>query len=128
MSDKKLTFEYDLDGKNLVVTSIRATARIGITRYQMMAKANEANKTEPDEALQVLRLITYPDCISSSMVMRDGEAWKPTFDEFIDLDEELVNKWIEQVYTVNPQWVFKSDGGGADQSKKSSEPVNTSSD
>jgi hypothetical protein len=128
MSEKSLSFEYQDDDRHLVITSTRASAKVGVARFQLMLKADEFNKNETDDAIRVLRLISYPDCISCSMVMRDDEAWKPTLEEFVELDEVLVNQWIEQVYNVNPQWVMKPAEGGAAQAKKENEPQTTSKD
>lgn len=104
MPEKQKILSYDYDGTPVTITVARATARKGMQRYQMMVKGDEANKTEPDEALATLRLITYPDCVSGTEQIT-GLSWPLSFDEFVDLPEELVDMWAVAVYEINPHWL-----------------------
>jgi hypothetical protein len=104
MSKKQQTLTIELEDESPVILTIeRATARMGVARFQMMLAGDEANKTETDEALKPLRLITYPDCITAT-VKAEGIPWPLSFADFADLPEQVVNQWIEAVYQVNPQW------------------------
>ena len=120
MSQKTASFEYDLDGDKIVITSMRASARIGVARYQMMIAGEKENETEPDEALKPLRLITYPDCYGCSMVTKNGEPWKVDFVTFSELPEDLVNLWLNQCHIVNQQW-FNGPEVGTTEEKKAKE-------
>jgi hypothetical protein len=117
MSKKSELFEYDLDGDKIVITSVRASARIGVARYQMMMAGEKENETETDEALKPLRLITYPDCFSCSTVTKNGEPWKIDFATFADLPEDFVNQWLAQCHIVNPQWFGGPEVGKTDEKK-----------
>jgi hypothetical protein len=123
MSQKSVTFEYDLDGDKVVITSTRASARVGVARYQMMMAGEARNETEEDEALKPLRLITYPDCASCSTVTKNGEPWKVDFDTFVEMPEDLVNLWLGQCHVVNPQW-FSGPEVGTTEEKKANESKN----
>lgn len=118
---KSLSFTFTInDGETveeIEVTSIRSTALIGITRFQMMIKGEEDNKAEKIEALKPLRLVTYPSCYACSKVKRNGKDWDVTFEEFVNLDEELVNRWIDQVNLLNPHWSGRAEVGESAEKK-----------
>jgi len=102
MSEKQTTLVYILDDSEVSITVVRATAKIGVQRYLLASKGAEENKDE-DEALKILRLMFYPDLISATTDVT-GMKYPLTFEELIELPEDLVNKWAEAVYLVNPQW------------------------
>lgn len=118
---KSLSFKFTIhDGETVdeyEVTSVRATAIIGVTRFQMMIKGEEENKKEEIEALKPLRLVTYPSCKACSTIKKNGVDWNISFEEFVNLDEVLVNKWMEQVDTLNPHWSGNVEAGEATEKK-----------
>lgn len=103
MSEKQMTLAYTLDDRVVTLTIVRATTRIGVARYLLAGEGNRVNETETDEALKILRLIIYPNCISCTTSV-EGMDWPITFDQFVDLPEDFVDKWLEAVYTMNPHW------------------------
>lgn len=104
MSEKRTTLAYTLDGVEITLTIVRATARMGVARYLLINKGVEANKNETDEALKTLRLMIYPDCIIATE-SAEGMEFPPTFEQFVELPEDFINKWTETVYSINPQWL-----------------------
>jgi len=102
MSEKQTTLVYTLDDSKVSITVARATAKIGVQRYLLASKGAEENKDE-DEALKILRLMFYPDLICATIEV-EGMKFPISFEELIELPEDLVNKWAEAVYSVNPQW------------------------
>jgi hypothetical protein len=102
MSEKQKILTYELDGQEISITVQRATARIGVKRFLLGSQAVKDNETEPDEALRILRLIVFPNVVSATVEIDGMEM--PTFDQFADLPEELVEAWSQAVYDVNPQW------------------------
>lgn len=103
MSEKQLTLAYTLDESEVTITVVRATARIGMTRYVLANKGYKENEAEPDEALKMLRVMVYPDLVAATTQVT-GMKYPLEFDEFIELPEDLINKWAEAVYVVNPHW------------------------
>jgi hypothetical protein len=85
------------------ITVRRASARIGIKRYLLASEGQKINENEPDEELRILRLILYPDLISAT-ISATGIPWPISFEEFVDLDDDLMNAWADDVYKVNPTW------------------------
>ena len=103
MSEKQIQLNYTLDNVEVSLTVVRATAKIGIDRYLLASKGNIENETETDEALKILRLMLYPDLMVSTKDVT-GIKFPLTFEEFIELPEELINDWADAVYKCNPQW------------------------
>jgi hypothetical protein len=66
---------------------------------------------EEDEALQVLRLIAYPDYIAALVEWEDKTApacleTRPMcFEDFWRLPETLLDAWGAAVYELNPHWL-----------------------
>jgi len=103
MSEKQMTLAYILDDAEVTITVVRASAKIGIERYLLASKGAEENKEEPSEALKILRMMLYPDLTVATTEVT-GMPYPLTFDEFIELPEDLINKWAEAVYECNPHW------------------------
>lgn len=103
MSEKQMTLAYILDDAEVAITVVRASAKIGIERYLLASKGAEENKNENSEALKILRLMLYPDLTVATTEVT-GMPYPLTFDEFIELPEDLINVWAEAVYKCNPQW------------------------
>ena len=103
MSEKQMTLAYTLDDAEVTITVVRATAKIGIERYLLASKGNEENKDETSEALKILRMMLYPDLTVATKDVT-GMKYPLTFEEFIELPEDLINVWAEAVYKCNPQW------------------------
>jgi hypothetical protein len=124
MAEKLLTLNYDLDGTPVTITVERATVRVGIQRYQLMIAAEEQNKLEPDPVLAPIRLFTFPSIVASTTKVI-GLPWPMTFEEFVELPEDLVNRWNENIDKVNPQWRGRAEPE-AEQTKKPNASANTS--
>lgn len=97
------TLEYDLEEQQIRLTIMRATALIGMQRSIQIMRGMDEVKENPDEAVRVLRTVTYPDLISCT-VAAEGLEWPITFEAFLQLPDELVGKWETVVYEVNPHW------------------------
>ena len=109
MSEKQMTLAYILDDAEVTITVVRASAKIGIERYLLANKGVEENKTEPSEALKILRVMLYPD-LTVATIKVTGMPYPLTFEEFVELPEDLVTLWSEAVYKCNPQWRLAQPG------------------
>jgi hypothetical protein len=99
--EKQMTLHIDNNGTPVTIVTQRASVKVGVQRYQMMAAADDENKKEgSDKLLAPLRLFT----IVAGTVEVKGLPWPITFEEFVELDEVLVDKWVDAVHAVNPQW------------------------
>jgi hypothetical protein len=103
MTDKQTTLKLDLDGNEVALTIVRATARMGMARWQLIFKGERDNENETDEARKALRVMGYPDMITAT-VAAEGIPWPISFDEFVELPEVFYESWSEMVYSMNPQW------------------------
>lgn len=119
MSEKQKTLTLTLDNKQVALTIVRATARVGVERYLLASASVEANKTETSEALKILRLTLYPDLVSTTPSI-DGLPCPIEFSDFAELPEDFVNAWAEVVYELNPSWraMIVPSGEDADAKKK----------
>lgn len=119
----------------------RATLLDGMERSVMIASALRARGVElgdveaPEEdaapSIEVsksfLELYTFPNCVACTSEVRNAkEASKLvppvedlTFEEFINLPEQLAMMWVEAAVELNPRWAV---GFGADESGEGNEP------
>jgi hypothetical protein len=123
MTEKRKTLNFEVDGRAVVLTISRATARMGVNRFILGSQGVEQNNKELAEgtgtqAERILRIITYPDCVCA-VTDCQGMPWPITFEKFCDLDEVDVDAWSAAVYEINPQWSrIVEPGVAADQIKK----------
>ena len=122
MTEKRKILNIEVDERAVTLTISRATARMGINRYLLATQAAQQNDQEVEagtgtHAERILRLMTYPDCISA-VTECQGMPWPITFERFIELDEVDVDAWIAASYEVNPQWKPIPRGAAPDQEKK----------
>ncbi len=113
MSEKLKKLSYKDDELTVEITAVRASAKIGINRYLLSSKAYKENEIETDEALKILRLILFPDLVVTAIEVT-GIPWPLSFDEFINLPEDLTNQWADMVYALNPHWrptIVQDDAG-----------------
>ena len=105
MSEKQTIVNINLDGKNVALTLIRATARIGAERAYMIGTAFEYFKEHSDFPLsqQGLKWLLYPNAVCGTASV-DGMPWPITFEEFGELPEDFIDEWEAGIYTVNPHW------------------------
>jgi hypothetical protein len=86
------------------VTVREATALDGMRRQILRGNAIQAADT--DEALQIMRLIVYPDLTCCLVKEQSRGLPDPlTFEAFCELPVGLTDAWNEAVYTVNPQFL-----------------------
>ena len=108
--EKQKKLHYDLDGSPVEITVQRANVRVGVNRYHMMMLADEENKKEGSDALVApIRLFTFPSIVCGTLEVT-GLPWPMEFDEFLELDEALVDAWVSAVHEVNPQWRGTTEG------------------
>ncbi|HEY4693020.1 MAG TPA: hypothetical protein VIH16_06250 [Bellilinea sp.] len=96
----------------ILVTVSEATGLMGMRRQILRNEAfqpdaADAKKMVPvyeDEAMQVLRLISYPDC-AASLVSSTGLPTPLTFEDFIELPDVLLERWATATYELNPHWL-----------------------
>ena len=111
MSEKIL----DLDGQKVALTIVRATARMGAERGHMIRTAFEEFEAHPEfeEALKNLRWSIYPSLVTATTHV-DGMEWPMPFEKFIELPEEFIDDWLDEIYKQNPHWVPGRDLGESD--------------
>lgn len=97
------------------ITVRRANGYMGMKRSLITFDAVQKNEqnAETDPVIAILRTMTYPDLISAT-VKTEGVPWPMSFEEFIDLPDDLIARWEEAVYVVNPHW---NPPGSADEKK-----------
>ncbi len=101
---KEIINTYDLDGTKVTRTVVRVTARMGIERVsKTIAMQKLIDEKEIPEDFKFLAVVAYPDVLSATTKV-EGMEWPVTFDQFIDLPEELLDDWLTDVYTANPHW------------------------
>lgn len=84
----------------------RATLLMGIRRKQLMEQGRQVPDT--DAEVHLWRLFLYPDlvaCVSEAK----GTVWPPTFEQFLDMPEELIKDWEVATYQLNPHWLGVGD-------------------
>jgi hypothetical protein len=119
--------KIDLDGEHISVEIRRASTKDGVRRYQMMIAGEEVNKTETDEALMPLRLVTYP-AVMCATNQCTGLPWPITFEEYVELPQIVTDPWVEAIYEMNPQWSGRKEPAEETEKKdkaSSSESKNT---
>jgi hypothetical protein len=87
---------------DIKLTVSEATALIGMKRTRLKLEAERAAETDPDRHL--LRMLTFPDVVSAT-VQAEGLEWPLDFETFVALPDQLVAKWEEAVYGLNPHWL-----------------------
>lgn len=118
MSEKQTTLTFEIDEKKVALTVCRATARIGMQRYLLASKGNTENETETDEALKILRLVVYPNCIAATTSV-EGIEWPMSFETFAnEIPEDVIDEWVAAVNKLNPHWVGEGVVDAADDKKK----------
>lgn len=56
-------------------------------------------------ALELLRVQMYPSLVAAVISQEGFEKWPITFEEFLELPEELGIKWEAAVGELNPHWI-----------------------
>ena len=120
MPEATITYE---DATLVALLRVRqATVLDGIRRGNLVANASDI--ADDDIVLRIARLVIYPAVVSATLtadVRRlDGVEetrlpWPMDFETFIGLPAELVDRWLMEVYLLNPSW---NPSRWADESKK----------
>ena len=104
MEKQTQTLHYDNDGKPVEIIVQRADVRSGVKRFMMMNEADKVNKQEGSDPLDApIRLFTFPSVVCATISVK-GLPWPMAFEDFMLLDEDLVNQWVEIAHAVNPHW------------------------
>lgn len=90
-----------VEHNGVAVTVSRANVKRGFARTRERALAQSC---ELEGDLLILRLFTYPDIIGGTSEVV-GMDWPITFEQFLELDDELVSRWERAVYACNPHWL-----------------------
>lgn len=90
------------------------TARIEVSAAKVKHSLERTNlraeaDAEQNERLKVYRKFYYSDlaaCVNTCEITRNGaEDWGvPTWEQFLELPEALLNEWDTACYALNPQW------------------------
>lgn len=77
----------------------------GMRRDVMRREAREkyGEVAESNSALYFLAVVTYPDVVTA-VVEADGMDWPPSFEEFCELPESLVDALTPAAQELNPHW------------------------
>ena len=110
------------------ITIIRANAIVA-TRRSVLAFRGSAQDEEAEEAIRVLRTITYPDLTSpvskaeGFVELEDGsrislDTWPISFENFCLIPDGLLLEWETAVYAENPHWSPLAAATDEEQEKK----------
>lgn len=122
---KKLQIEFEkgqVGDLPVVITVQEANAVQGMRRELLKSQAFAPDKSggmtavDSDQAVQMLRIITYPDCVAGTIHIEGMED--PSFDDFCHLPAEFTSRWAQAVYEVNPSWSGRKQETPADEQKK----------
>lgn len=102
---------------NYNLTVSEANVLSGMRRSVLKAKVE--NNPADDDAVRILRFLTYPDLISAVTENSGFEHWPPTFEQFLELPEALAEKWERAVYELNPHWRAGEDEQTSEEKKVS---------
>lgn len=96
------------------VTVQRADIAIGNMRFRVMREqatalgAKDLNNLAAPEGSDVNRfeiaVFVYPYLVSATVGHTGFEAWPPTLEDFIHIDEEFWDDWAAAVRRLNPHW------------------------
>lgn len=103
MSGKRIVTYVMDDGQEVSLTVCRATALMGMQRSIAAYQGAVETAEETNEAVRVLRTISYPDLTACTNEVV-GIHWPISFDEFCGLPDDLIARWEQAVYEVNPHW------------------------
>ncbi len=121
---KQKTIEYHDEELNVSLVIGRATVRTKIEREKLSGQAFENSKpVNPDLNVHYRQAVIYPACIAATLEA-PGLDWPLSFDQFLDLPDELVDAWYAAVLEVNPHWSTKSEEPQADIEKKAPTSTN----
>lgn len=106
-SEKKTIQYTDRQGKEISLTVGYANVLMDTRRGILQQRADEANRSEDDEARAILRRFVYPDCVAAVIEQQGFARWPVSFDEFCAMEPRLVGEWSTAAYEVNPEWRLK---------------------
>lgn len=123
------------DGRKLSVEVREATVRDMLLRTTHMqsgvvdAQAAE-DADQPELFRGLMRLNTFPSCVSCSTSFQDSEDPEMTldavtFEVFLGVPQQFMTKWVEKAYELNPSW---SPEAVVPQVRPSDEPEKNKSD
>lgn len=96
-----------------------ATTKSGMKRGQLSASAKD--ETEP--LLWYARRFMYPDCLACTSGELNGKpVAELTFEEYMELPDQLTEAWLAAVYEVNPHWAPQLPESNAEQEEKKASP------
>jgi hypothetical protein len=123
----------DLDGKPVRIVVSEATTLLGFRRTRLRTEGQGINQAEQDAARQLagteeapspdpdralLRFWTYPDLVAAT-IEASGIPWPLSFEDFLDLPDQLSAKWETAVYDLNPHWLPQAPDAEKTQKKRS---------
>jgi hypothetical protein len=97
MTKKIITVQYN--GEPLEITIRNARSKDGILRAELMGKASLLEESNPSK---YTAFYIHPTCIAAV----DEPEWvrTMTLDQFGDVDEQDIAKWLDAVYEINTHW------------------------
>ena len=103
------------------LTVSEATVAIGVERQRLRTVAG-LDDTRPLE-IQLLSIATYPDLMAAVVEQAGFDTWPVSFDEFMELPEQLVYQWEQAVYDLNPHWYPSKKAGDEEKAKQDADTV-----
>lgn len=101
------------DGRTVSVVVREGTLRDKLKRASMIQGLTKEGQREGEEwsgiVADIVMLDMYPSCIASSAEYKDSQypgrtVESMSFDEFMDIPGQLLEKWAEAVFELNPDW------------------------
>ncbi len=100
MATKSITIHVDEEEVTLLLKS--ASKAEGIRRAEMMAHSRDGDMADRSESEKQVAFYLYPTCICC---VREPANYRDLpFDEFLKVDEQDMDAWVQAAYDVNPQW------------------------
>jgi len=108
----------------LETTVMRATLRGELRRFDAIGETDTLFPGDFVRAgMDIIHAALVAASPAGSLVLNGVERpWPPTFDDYLDLDREIIDAWAEDVWRLNPDWK-PSLSGETPEAEKKDEPT-----
>lgn len=100
MATKSITIHVGEEEVTLLLKP--ASQRDGVRRATLMATSREGEMADRSEIEKQVAFYKYPTCVCC--VREPERIAQMTFDQFMEVDEQDIDAWVQAAYDLNPQW------------------------